>query len=149
MKKPIFRKRQAFTLIEILVGSTIMIAVILITLALYSRSNRVAVDQNMFAQIQQDVRSAMFIITRDIRMAGVGLPIEFAGYYIQGVDNEDQGQGEAAGVEPDRITLVGNLEEPLNLRIQQYQGLQLSSMLMIIVLSNILIQISFMRISSF
>lgn len=114
-----YKGRKAFTLIEILVGGTIMVAVILITLALYSRSNRVAVDQNMFAQIQQDVRSAMFLITRDVRMAGVGLPIEFAGYYIQGVDNEFQGNTE---VRPDRIILVGNIEDPLNLRIQQYQG---------------------------
>lgn len=121
-KRSFFKRCQAFTLIEILVGSTIMIAVILITLALYSRSNRVAVDQNMFAQIQQDVRSAMFLITRDIRMAGAGMPMDFAGYYFQGVDNENQAQGENAAVEPDRITLVGNFEEPLNLRIQQYQG---------------------------
>ena len=117
-----FQGKKAFTLIEVLIGSTLMIAVILITLALYSRSNRVAVDQNMFAQIQQDVRSAMFLITRDVRMAGVGLPIEFAGYYIQGVDNELQGQGTEAEVTPDRLIIMGNIEDPLNLKIQQYQG---------------------------
>ncbi|MCX7974170.1 MAG: hypothetical protein N3B16_06655 [Candidatus Aminicenantes bacterium] len=113
---------KAFTLIEVLVGGTIMIFIIMITLTLYSRSNRIAVDQNMFAQIQQDVRSAMFLISRDIRMAGVGMPIEFAGYFIMGVDNELQGQGTSAEVRPDRIILIGNMEEPLYLKIKQYQG---------------------------
>jgi len=120
--KTFSKTSSAFTLVEILVGSTVMIIVILVTLALYSRSNRVAVDQNMFAQIQQDVRSAMFFITRDVRMAGVGLPIEFAGYFIEGVDNELQGQGSGAEITPDRLKLLGNLEDPLNLRIDQYQG---------------------------
>lgn len=111
---------QGFTLIEMLVGSTAMLIVIIITLSLYMRSNRVAVDHSMYAELQQDVRSAMFFITRDLRMSGVGLPIEFEGYYFEGTDNENQGAG--LEVTPDRLLFMGNIEDPLTLPIAQYQG---------------------------
>ena len=103
-----------FTLIELLVGSAIMLAVILVTLTLYMRSNKVAVDQNMLAELQQDVRSAMYFITRDVRMAGVGIPTEFSQYYFEGTDNEVQLSG--LNVRPDRFVMMGNIENPLNLK---------------------------------
>jgi hypothetical protein len=107
-----------FTLVELLVGGVIMLVVVLATLSLYMRSNKVAVDQNQYAELQHDVRSGMYFITRDLRMAGVGLPIEFFGYALEGVDNENQG----VEITPDRLTIMGNIEDPLNLRINQYQG---------------------------
>jgi prepilin-type N-terminal cleavage/methylation domain-containing protein len=110
---------QGFTLIELLVGSTVMLIIILATLALYMRSNKVAVDQGMYAELQQDLRSSMYFITRDIRMAGVGLPIEFQAYYFEGTDNETQG---SEVVTPDRLLMMGNLEDPINLPIDNYQG---------------------------
>jgi hypothetical protein len=109
---------RGFTLIELLVGGTIMLIVILATLSLYMRSNKVAVDQNQYAELQHDVRSAMYFVSRDIRMAGVGLPVEFLGYALEGVDNENQ----SAEVTPDRLMLLGNIEDPLNLSIDNYQG---------------------------
>jgi hypothetical protein len=78
------------------------------------------VDQNMYAELQHDVRSAMYLISRDIRMAGVGMTAEFAGYFLEGVDNEDQGA--AVEVRPDRFKLLGNLEDPLDCEISNYQG---------------------------
>ena len=57
---------RGFTLIEVLVGATIMLLVVLATLALYVSSNRLSVDQQQFAALQHDVRSAMFFISRDI-----------------------------------------------------------------------------------
>src|SRR4030042_4899025 len=113
-------KERGFTLIELLVGGTVMLIAIIATLSLYMRSNKVAVDHSMYAELQQDVRSAMYFITRDLRMAGVGLPIEFQGYYFEGTDNEDQGGG--LEVTPDRLLFMGNIEDPLNLPISQYQG---------------------------
>jgi type II secretory pathway pseudopilin PulG len=107
-----------FTLIELLVGSTIMLIVIIAALSVYSKSNQISVDQQQYAEIQNDVRSAIFLIMRDTRMIGVGVPEEFRMYALEGVDNEDQGQE----VQPDRLTLLGNLDWPLNLRIQSYQG---------------------------
>jgi len=72
----------------------------------------------MVTEVQNDVRASMFFVTRDLRMAGAGLPEEFAGYFIEGQDKEDQG----AEVEPDRVRMMGNLEDPLDISIKNYQG---------------------------
>ncbi len=111
-------ERNGFTMIEILIGGTIMLLVIIGALAVYSRSNKVAVDQSQYAELQHDVRSAMYLLMRDARMAGVGLPEEFGTYALEGIDNEDQG----VEIGPDRLKLIGNMEEPLNLQIRDYQG---------------------------
>lgn len=68
------RRPQGFTLIELLVGSAIMLVVIIAALSVYSRSNQLSVDQQQYAEVQNDVRSAMFLLMRDTRMAGAGLP---------------------------------------------------------------------------
>ncbi len=113
------RAEKGFTLIELLVGSAVMLIAILAALELYSRSNKVAVDQQQYAEIQHDVRTSMYLISRDVRMAGVGLPQEFAMYSFEGTDNEIQGAGVTT---PDRLRLMGNIEDPLDLRIHSYQG---------------------------
>jgi len=114
------RSGEGFTLAEVLIGSTIMLVVVLITLAVYAKSNKVSLDQQGYAEMQHDVRSSMFFITKDVRMAGIGMAQEFMGYYIGGVDNDPTDT--AAPVTPDRLTLIGNIEDPLNLSIQRYQG---------------------------
>jgi len=111
-------RRRGFTLVELLVGSTILLVVVLATLSLYRTSNQIAVDQQQYAELQHDVRSGIYFISRDTRMAGVGMPIEFYGYALEGVDNETQG----AVVEPDRLIVMGNFDEPLNLKLSNYQG---------------------------
>ena len=113
------RAEKGFTLIELLVGSAVMLIAILAALELYSRSNKVAVDQQQYAEIQHDVRTSMFLISRDVRMAGAGLPQEFAMYSFEGTDNENQGAGVTT---PDRLKLMGNIEDPLYLEIHGYQG---------------------------
>lgn len=110
--------RGGFTLVELLVASAIMTLVIVGALALYSRSNQISVDQQQYAELQHDVRSALYFMMRDLRMAGAGLSPEFGTYAFEGVNNEDQG----AEVLPDRIKTLGNMDNPLNLRIQDYQG---------------------------
>ena len=45
------RSSRGFTLVELLVGGTIMLIVVLATLSLYMRSNKVAVDQNQYAEL--------------------------------------------------------------------------------------------------
>ena len=110
--------RRGFTLVELLVGSTVLLVVVLATLSLYRRSNQIAVDQQQYAEMQHDVRSSMYFISRDVRMTGAGLPVEFYGYVVEGVDNEAQG----AVVEPDRLKLMGNLDDPLNMGVANYQG---------------------------
>jgi prepilin-type N-terminal cleavage/methylation domain-containing protein len=117
-KKAARTRPEGFTLIELLIGSAIMLVVIVAALAVYSRSNQIAVDQQQYAEIQNDVRSAMFFVMRDTRMAGVGLPEEFRMFAFEGVDNEDQGNE----VHPDRLTVMGNMDWPLDVRIRNYQG---------------------------
>jgi len=111
--------RPGFTLIELLVSSSIMLVVIISALYLYMESNKITVDQQQYADLQHNIRSSMFFVSRDTRSAGVGLPEEFMGYFLEGVDN-DTTQGGA--VTPDRLKIMGNIEDPLNLSIDNYQG---------------------------
>ena len=109
---------RGMTLIELMIGSSIMLVVILAALGLYMQSNKIAVDQQQVHEVQNDVRASMFLITRDVRMAGVGLPYEFNAYFLEGTNNEDQG----ADVLPDRLLMMGNIEDPINIKIKDYQG---------------------------
>jgi prepilin-type N-terminal cleavage/methylation domain-containing protein len=113
-----FQEEKGFTMAEVLVATVVMVIFVVGALTLYINSHKTSVDQQQLAQMQHDARSAMFFISRDVRSTGVGLPIEFAGYFLEGVDNEDQG----GDVRPDRLKILGNIEEPLNLPISNYQG---------------------------
>jgi len=110
-------RRKGFTLIEILVGSSIMLLIVLATLSLYTRSNKISVDQSKFAELQHDVRSGMFLISRDIRNTGFGLSTDISGYSLEGIDGHDP-----SPESPDSIKLMGNFDYPINLRIKDYMG---------------------------
>ena len=114
-----FSSRGGFTVIEVLIGSLIMLAIIMLTLSLYTKSNKVAVDQQQFAMIQHDVRAAMYFVSRDIRSAGVGLLADIAGYSLEAID----GHGPSPE-SPDSIKLMGNFSDPLNLTVQGEGGAQ-------------------------
>jgi prepilin-type N-terminal cleavage/methylation domain-containing protein len=107
-----------FTLVELLIGSTILLVVVLASLSFYRTSNQIAVDQQQYTELQHDVRTSMYFITRDVRLTGAGLPLDFYGYVMEGIDNETQG----GAVDPDRLKLMGNLDDPLNMSISNYQG---------------------------
>ena len=104
-------------MIELLIGGSIMLVVVLASLSVYMKSNQVAVEQNMYAEIQHDVRSGMYFISRDSRMAGVGLTESLADYFVEGKD--------AYGTAPesaDMVKLFGNFDDPLELIIEDYHG---------------------------
>jgi len=111
------QSKPGFTLLELLVASAVMLIVILGTLSLYMRSNKISVDQQQIAEIQHDVRTSMFFISRDVRSAGVGLTLDIAGYFLEGKD----GFGPAPE-SSDYIKLLGNFDDPLAIKIRQYQG---------------------------
>ncbi|MGD0782006.1 MAG: prepilin-type N-terminal cleavage/methylation domain-containing protein [Candidatus Aminicenantales bacterium] len=111
-------RRTGFTLIELLIGTVIMSVIILGALFLYSRSIKISADQQQYVELQNDVRAAAFFIARDVRMAGTGIPPAFAGYVLQGVDNE----AGANGITPDRLRIMGNIEDPLILSITSYSS---------------------------
>jgi prepilin-type N-terminal cleavage/methylation domain-containing protein len=112
------RPRPGFTLIEVLIASVIMAVIVIGVLSLYVKSNKTASDQQQYMQIQQDARAATYYIARDVRMAGAGLTASYYGAALQGTDNEDQG----GTVAPDRIELMGNVEEPFSVTIQACNG---------------------------
>jgi hypothetical protein len=109
--------KRGFTVIEVLVGSLVMLAIIMATLALYTKSNRVSVDQQGFAELQHDVRAGMYFLSRDIRSAGIGLVTDIVGYSIEGID----GQGPAPE-SPDSLKLMGNFDSPMDLAIRYSTG---------------------------
>jgi prepilin-type N-terminal cleavage/methylation domain-containing protein len=117
MKEAEMKNKKGFTLIELLIGSAIMLAVIVATLSLFMRSNNITVDQQQFAELQHNVRSAMFFLARDVRAAGVGLAGTISGYFIEGEDGFGPNPESS-----DTVKLLGNFDEPLSLIIEQYQG---------------------------
>ena len=110
---------KGFTLIEVLVGASIMLIIIMLTLSLYTRTNKIAVDQSQFAEVQHDVRSGMFFVSRDIRSAGVGLLTTISGYFLEGID----GFGPSPE-SPDSVKIMGNFDDPLDLAVQFQGGVQ-------------------------
>jgi type II secretory pathway pseudopilin PulG len=112
------RRSAGFTLIELLVGNLIMLIVVVGALSIYVRSNKVSADQQQYARVQQDVRAAMYYLARDVRMAGAELPSNFQCNALEGVDNEDQG----GSVRPDRLTIMGEIDEPFKMTIQSCEG---------------------------
>lgn len=110
-------RRKGFTIVEVLVGATIMLIVVMLSLTLYTKSNRAAVDQMQVAEIQHDVRASMYFISEGVKMAGSGLPQGLSGYFVEGIDGYSPGEESA-----DAIKIMGNLNEPLSLRIETYSG---------------------------
>ncbi len=109
--------KNGFTLVEVLVGSTIMLTIVLITLTVYTQTNRVSVDQQQLAEVQQEVRFAMYFISREIKSAGAGLPEQFSGHFFQGLNSDPNQSG--APLQTDRLTILAN-SDPLRLAIQSY-----------------------------
>ncbi|HDZ27417.1 MAG TPA: hypothetical protein ENH65_13020 [Candidatus Aminicenantes bacterium] len=108
--------RRGFTVIEVLIGSSIMLGIIVATLSLYTKSNKVSVDQQQFADIQHNVRAAMYFLSRDIKSIGAGLPLQFSHAFLEGDNNDSSG---GPPVYPDRLTFLGN-SDPLRLIIQSF-----------------------------
>ena len=108
--------KRGFTVIEVLIGSSIMLAIVVATLSLYTKSNKVSVDQQQFADIQHNVRAAMYFLSRDIKSIGAGLPLQFSHAFLEGDNNDNSG---GPPVYPDKLTFLGN-SDPLRLIIQSF-----------------------------
>lgn len=61
---------RGFTLVELLVAIAVAGIVLAIVSTFFVRSGRIYVEQNVTAALQQEVRAAMEIMGREIRMAG-------------------------------------------------------------------------------
>ena len=107
-----------FTLLEMMIASFMISVIVVAALSVYARSNRTASDQQQYAQLQQDVRAAMYFVSRDVRMAGTGLPENYRAAYMEGWDNENQG----VTVRPDRLRVMGNTDLPFSETIVSLNG---------------------------
>ena len=110
--------RRGFTVIEVLIGSSIMLTIIVATLSLYTKSNKVSVDQQQLAELQHNVRAAMYFLSRDLKSIGAGLPLQFSHAFLEGENNDTQG---GPPINPDRLTFLGN-SDPLRLIIQAFDS---------------------------
>jgi len=112
------RSRPGFTILELLIASLIMVVVVIGALSMYTKSHKTSADQQQYVRLQQDVRASLYFLSRDVRMAGAGLTSDFFSQALEGTDNENQG-GE---VQPDRLKLMGNIDEPFSLPVQNCGG---------------------------
>jgi prepilin-type N-terminal cleavage/methylation domain-containing protein len=65
-------KRRGFTLVELLVAMCLSAIVLSLAIGIYKRQERAFSVQSELSERQQNVRIAMEMITRDLRMAGSG-----------------------------------------------------------------------------
>lgn len=70
-KNNISKKISGFTIIELLVAIAISSIVLLAVIQIFTSSNKMYTVQDKVVGMQQNVRAALGMITRDIRMAGL------------------------------------------------------------------------------
>jgi prepilin-type N-terminal cleavage/methylation domain-containing protein len=69
-----FKSQRGFTLLELLVASSIGLTVILVMTSLFKAGMDATMKVTQRAETQQNVRAAIQLMTKDISLAGAGLP---------------------------------------------------------------------------
>jgi len=99
-------KTSGFTLIEMMISVAIFSIITLAALAVLSSSQTTSVTMDQTVQIQQNVRMALDLMARDIRMTGYANPpagtLAGCAQHMNAVDNNAAG----ADVGPDSISVV-------------------------------------------
>ena len=65
-----FREEKGFTLVELMIALAIAGLILSTIIGVFVRSNRLYTTQNAAAALQQEVRAALEIMSREIRLAG-------------------------------------------------------------------------------
>jgi len=96
---------RGFTLIELMIALVIFAVISLAAFSVLSSSQRTAVMNDQTVQVQRNVRLAMDLIARDIRMTGYGNP---AAGSLPGCANHMNATDQAVGpdIGPDSISVV-------------------------------------------
>ncbi len=81
-------KNKGFTLIEIMVAIVIMGIVVVGIYSVYNTQHKSYIVQEQVTEMQQNERIALQMITRDIKMAGLGLACQQAGIILTEDANE-------------------------------------------------------------
>jgi prepilin-type N-terminal cleavage/methylation domain-containing protein len=74
MKMPISKSQRGFSLLELMVASSIGLVVILAMTSLFRMGMNTTFTVTQRAETQQNMRAAIELMTKDISMAGAGLP---------------------------------------------------------------------------
>src|SRR5437879_13146078 len=87
---------QGFTLIELMITVVIFSVISLAAFSVLSTSQQTAVMNDQTVQLQRNVRLAMDLIARDIRMTGYGNPVAGS---LAGCVNQLTAQDKAVGAD--------------------------------------------------
>ena len=93
---------RGFTLIEVLISIAITVVVMASVFALLTRGQRSFQREPEIADLQQNARNVLDMVSRDILQAGAGLPPEFPAFTQNGGD----------GAPADSIEIIGVLQRP-------------------------------------
>jgi prepilin-type N-terminal cleavage/methylation domain-containing protein len=74
MKMPIENSQRGFSLLELVVASAIGVGVILAMTSLFKSAMTTTFTVTQRAEVQQNMRAAIELMTKDLSMAGAGLP---------------------------------------------------------------------------
>jgi prepilin-type N-terminal cleavage/methylation domain-containing protein len=74
MKTPIANSQHGFTIVELMIASTLSLIVILAMTTLYRSALGATFVVTQRAETQQNMRAAIELMTKDLSMAGAGLP---------------------------------------------------------------------------
>ena len=74
MKMPISNSQRGFSLLELMIASTLGIMVILAMTSLFRQGMNATFTVTQRAETQQNMRAAIELMSKDISMAGAGLP---------------------------------------------------------------------------
>ena len=68
------RSEEGFTILELMVGSVVLLAVLSAALSFFSKGQGIYTNERLTLELVQDMRTAFDRFTNEIRMAGSGLP---------------------------------------------------------------------------
>ena len=74
MKMPISNSQRGFSLLELMVATTLGLIVILAMTSLFRQGMNATFTVTQRAEVQQNMRAAIEMMTKDLSMAGAGLP---------------------------------------------------------------------------
>src|SRR5436853_7635692 len=118
---PDMRRQKGFTLIELMVAVAAFSIVSLAAFAVLSSGQRNAVMNDQTVKVQQNVRLAMDLIARDIRLTGYGNPV--AGTLLPCANHmnaTDNAPGADGG--PDSISIMTFNQQIGGLRANAFPG---------------------------
>jgi Tfp pilus assembly protein PilW len=87
------RARAGFTVVELIVASALSMLIVAVVIFMFTTQRRAYWRERQTNEMKQNMRTAMDMIIRDVRMAGYGMPMPAAGFlprwfnWVPGVTN--------------------------------------------------------------